>query len=258
MLAAGPRRKSRDRRTAFGITTRGGVNIYMRRIAIFQLPFRGPRDEFKPLTGDPGMQAEWVRPQDFAERFPQGADYIVLPGSGKTVGDLRALRESGGESIIRRHLVEGGTVVGICGGYQILGNMLYDPLLRQGSQQQVEGLGLLPVQTLFGPEMMSVETEGRCLLAPAYDTIVGGQEHRSGVSWDDAGWQRYLRLNTIDKRKPMKPLPKPRTDVREGVLWAPGSEGLDGFVSADRKVWGTYIHLIFHYSAFCRALFQPV
>lgn len=228
------------------------------KIAIFHLPFRGPRDEFLPLRGDPGMRAEWVKPGDFDATFPGGADYIVLPGSGATVRDLQYLRESGGEGIIRRHLASGGTVVGVCGGYQILGNMLYDPLKKQGSQAAIEGLGLLPIQTAFGPQMMSVETTGRCLLAPAGDTIIGGQEHRSGVSWDDLGAERYVRLNEVTQRKPMKPIPEPRSDVHPGIIWAPGTEKLEGFVSSDRRIWGTYIHLIFHHSAFCRALFQPI
>lgn len=230
----------------------------MKRIAIFSLPFRGPNDEFLPLRGNPGMDARWVRPQDFAEQFPDGADYIVLPGSGATVRDLEFLREAGGEGAIREHLSRGGTVVGICGGFQILGNMLHDPLRKQGDEPEVAGLGLLPVQTLFGPQMMSVETKARCLLARPGADSVGGQEHRSGISWDDAGWQRYLRLNAVETRTPMKPIPEPRSDVREGTLWAPGTEELDGFVSTDRKVWGTYIHLIFHHDAFCRAVFQPV
>jgi adenosylcobyric acid synthase len=230
----------------------------MRKIAILHLPFRGPNDEFLPLRGNPGMDARWVRPADFSQAFPQGADYIVLPGSGATVRDLECLRESGGERIIREHLAAGGTVVGICGGYQILGNMLHDPLRKQGPVKQAEGLGLLPIQTLFGPEMMSVHTKGNCLLAHQGDTVVGGQEHRSGFSWEDAGSDRYLHLNTVSERTPMKPIPAARLDVREGINWAPGTERLDGFVSADRKIWGTYIHLIFHYSAFCRALFQPV
>lgn len=230
----------------------------MRKIAIFHLPFRGARDEFLPLRGNPGMQAQWVRPGEYRDVFPQGADYIVLPGSSATVRDLEYLRQSGGEAILRRHLARGGTVVGICGGFQILGNMLHDPLLRQGDQAAVPGLGLLPIQTLFGPQMMSTETKARCLLAHPEDTIVGGQEHRSGFSWDDLGADRYLRLNEVSKRKSLKRRPRPRTRLMDGVKWAPGSETFDGFVSTDRRIWGTYIHLIFHHSAFCRALFQPL
>lgn len=233
----------------------------MRTIAIFHLPGRGLRDEFLPLRGNPGMRAEWVKPSEFESAFPKGADVIVLPGSSKTTTDLDALRVTGGEVILRRHLAQGGTVVGICGGYQILGNMLYDPQRKQGHEAVAEGLGLLPIATLFGPEMMSVETSGTCLLAHSDDMIIGGQEHRSGFSWEDAGAQRYHRLNVVTQRNPMKPLPvAQQVEFGNGDrrLWAPGSEQFDGFVSADRRVWGTYIHLIFHHSAFCRALFQPV
>jgi len=232
----------------------------MRRIAIFQLPFRGRSDEFLPLRGDPGLHVEWVRPGDYASKFPQGADIIVLPGSARTVHDLDCLRETGGDTTIFRHLSGGGKVVGICGGYQILGNMLHDPLRRQGNRQSVPGMGLLPIQTLFGPEMISVDTKGRCLVAHADDDLIGGQEHRSAYSWSDHNAGKYLQLNKIDERKlrSKKPLPQPRTDLLEGTTWAPGSERMDGFVSSDRRVWGTYIHLIFHHSAFCRAVFQPV
>lgn len=232
----------------------------MRRIAIFQLPFRGRREEFLPLRGDPGLQAEWVRPGDFASKFPHGADMIILPGSKTTVSDLDCLRESGGATTIFRHLANGGTVVGICAGFQILGNMLHDPLLRQGNKLSTPGLGLMPIQTLFGPEMISVNTKGRCLVAHAGDDLIGGQEHRSGYSWNDSNAGNYVQLNRVDERKlrTQKPLPEPRSDLLEGITWAPGKEPMDGFVSADRRVWGTYIHLIFHYSAFCRAVFQPV
>lgn len=232
----------------------------MRRIAIFQLPFRGLRDEFLPLRGHPGIEVEWVRPGDYATKFPDGADIIVLPGSKATVRDLDCLRQSGGDTIIRSHLSGGGKVVGICGGYQILGNMLHDPLLRQGEKQAVPGLGWLPIQSLFGPQMIAVDTTGHCLLAHAGDDFIDGQEHRSGFSWQDGNADRFLALNKVSKRKPRsdKPLPEPQTDLLAGVTWAPGREEMDGFVSSDRLVWGTYIHLIFHRSAFCKAVFQPV
>ena len=111
------------------------------------------------------MQTLWVDPVDFSSTFPGGAEVIIVAGSGATVRDLQYLRASGGEAIIRRHLAKGGVLVGVCGGYQMFGQTIYDPLLRQGSQSEIEGLGLLPIKTLFGPKLVSANTTATCLLA---------------------------------------------------------------------------------------------
>lgn len=226
-------------------------------IAIFHLPFRGPRDEFLALRGNTAMRAKWVRPSEFDDAFPNGADIIILPGSAKTIADLEHLRATGGERIIRRHLSRGGILMGICGGFQILGRTLFDPYRRQGGTPVAKGLGLLPHDTLFGPEMISTETSARCLLAPAGSRPVNGEEHRSGFSWDVDGASRFHKLNDGVQRTPMtaKKLPAAQ-QLMPGITWAPGREPDDGLVSPDRRLWGTYIHQVFNADGFCRAVFD--
>jgi adenosylcobyric acid synthase len=229
----------------------------VKQIAIFHLPFRGPRDEFLTLRGNPSMRAQWVRPSEFEEVFPNGADIVILPGSAKTTADLQHLRETGGERILREHVSAGGVLMGICGGFQILGKKLFDPFRRQGSPPQIDGLGFLPHHTLFGPEMISTETSAHCLLAPSHAKNVTGEEHRSGYSWEVEGAQKFLRLNDRVQRRMMlqKKLPSEQ-HLMPGVVWAPGREPQDGLVSQDRRLWGTYIHQVFNAEGFCRAVFD--
>ncbi len=229
----------------------------MRRIAIFQLPFRG-RDEFLPLSGNPSLDARWVTPNQFRQVFSGGADVIVLPGSAATVRDLDYLRESGGARIIFEHLSAGGTVVGICGGYQILGNAIFDPLKRQGSRAAVEGLKLLPLNTLFGGTLASTTSRATCLLADRNAPQVTAVEHRSGYSWATATARDFHNLHTLEERIALKPLPQPDSTLVPGITWEPCRESLDGFVSADRRLWGTYFHLIFHNDTFNRVFFASL
>ncbi|MCC6976674.1 MAG: hypothetical protein IT343_00025 [Candidatus Melainabacteria bacterium] len=234
----------------------------MRKLVIFELPFRG-RDEFLPLAGHPTMDVSWVKPHEYRG----GADVIILPGSGRTMSDLVYLRENGGDRLIREHLAGGGTVIGICGGYQMLGERLYDPFLKQGSQAELPGIGLLPIQTTFGPQMMQAKTKARLLMSCESTHENGGEvegvEIRSGYSQINPAVEpgAFLPLTCIIERDFQEPVPQPEAiPVADGSLvdWKPGQEKQDGLVSKDRKVWGTYIHLIFHNPAFRRAFFATM
>lgn len=233
----------------------------MRKLVIFELPFRG-RDEFLPLTGILSLDVKWVRPQD----YKGDADVIILPGSAATVADLEYLRANGGTRLLSEHLSKGGTVIGVCGGYQMLGKKLYDPQLKQGSQKIVDGFGYLPIETTFGPEMMRCLTESELLIGKCAGAKVGGLEVRSGYSVVDstnvtAIPNRFSHLNRVTKRDFTHPKPEGQNVIttsnpdggETSVNWAPGDEELDGLVSSDRKVWGTYFHLIFHHEAFVQS-----
>ncbi len=230
----------------------------MRKLVIFELPFRG-RDEFLPLAGNPGLDVKWVKPQNYRG----GADVIILPGSGRTMSDLVYLRENGGDRLIREHLSQGGTVIGVCGGYQMLGEKLYDPFLKQGEHTELAGFGLLPMQTTFGAKMMQSHTTARLTLGVCAGETVKGVEVRSGYSQVNASIAlgSVLPLDTIVKRDFQEPQPQGEAiRLNEEVLvdWKPGQETSDGLVTLDRKVWGTYIHLIFHNPAFCRTFFATM
>ncbi len=222
------------------------------RFVIFRLPFHG-QNEFKPLQKLPGVGVAWVRPQD----YEGGAQVIALPGSGKTVADLDYLRQSGGEAKLRRHLALGGVVIGICGGYQILGETILDPFLKQGDRRETEGLGLLPITTLFGGPMLNCMTTAQLLVGEGASHNVTGEEHRSGYSKRARRSARHASLHKVACREFLKPRPAQREPV-PGMKWRPGLERYDGLVSADRRVWGTYFHLIFHNDAFLRTFFASL
>lgn len=222
------------------------------RFVIFRLPFHG-RNEFLPLQGDPALRSAWLSPQDYRG----GARVIIIPGSARTVDDLAYLRANGGERIIREHLAQGGVVIGVCGGYQMLGKWLYDPGRKQGSEQKVEALGLLPTSTWFGPSMLKSESTMELLVGSGSGKLVTGVEIRSGYSLGSPEPSGHHLLNRVVARKLLADKPEP-TVMEGGVLWQPGSEQFDGHVTADRRIWGTYLHLIFHNEPFLQSLLKSL
>jgi adenosylcobyric acid synthase len=126
-----------DRNQATGRVTRT--------VAVVAYPRISNLDEFQPLKNVPGIHLKWVRsPGELAGLA--ASDWIILPGSKHTSGDLAWLRDQGLDSAITAHAGRGGAVLGICGGLQMLGEALIDP---HGIDGNGPGLGLLPVVTLF-------------------------------------------------------------------------------------------------------------
>ena len=125
---------------ATGATGATGPNT--KTIAIIAYPRISNLDEFQALKNVPGVRLKWVRnPVQLTD-----ADWIILPGSKHTSGDLAWLRAQGLDQAIAAHARRGGTVLGICGGLQMLGEALIDP---HGIDGNAPGLGLLPVVTVF-------------------------------------------------------------------------------------------------------------
>lgn len=106
-------------------------------------------DDLDPLKAEDGVALQFIRKGD---QFPGDADMIILPGSKSTIADMQELRANGWETPIRNFAEKGGTIIGICGGYQILGKTIKDPLGLEGDLREIEGLGLLEVDTELGPE----------------------------------------------------------------------------------------------------------
>ena len=118
------------------------TGVVTKTVAVVAYPRISNLDEFQPLKNVPGIHLKWVRsPAELS-----GADWIILPGSKHTSGDLAWLRAQGLDSAIAAHAGRGGAVLGICGGLQMLGEALIDP---HGIDGNGPGLGLLPVVTQF-------------------------------------------------------------------------------------------------------------
>lgn len=117
------------------------------RVAVLAPPHISNLDEFLPLARVPGLRLQWARSAAQLE----GADWIVLPGSKQVSGDLAWLRAQGLDAVIARHAALGGSVLGVCGGMQMLGRSLHDPDGHDGERvSDLPGLGLLSLRTAFG------------------------------------------------------------------------------------------------------------
>ena len=106
-------------------------------------------DDLDPLAAEPGVSVEIVEP---GRPLPGDADLVLIPGSKSTIADLAHFRAQGWDIDLAAHLRRGGHVLGICGGYQMLGRRIADPEGIEGAPGTVEGLGLLDVETVMKPE----------------------------------------------------------------------------------------------------------
>jgi adenosylcobyric acid synthase len=130
----------------------------IKRIAIVAYPRISNLDEFQPLRSAPGVRLIWARhPAEL-----DGADWVILPGSKHTTSDLAWLRSQGLDTAIQRHAAQGGAVLGVCGGLQMLGQTLIDAEgveLEASAPAEVPGLGLLPLVTTFARDKLLLDTQ---------------------------------------------------------------------------------------------------
>ncbi len=181
------------------------------RVAVPILPHIANFDDLDPLDAEPDVDLIRVRP---GAALPGDADLIVLPGSKATIADLAALRAAGFDIDITAHRRRGGTILGLCGGYQMLGRSVADPDGIEGPAATVDGLGMLDVVTTLSAEKR---------LEPACGTTSDGAPLR--------GYGMHMGVTEgPDCARPFARL-------------AGGSS--DGAVSADGLVIGTYVHGLF-------------
>jgi len=181
------------------------------RIAAPILPHIANFDDLDPLDAEPDVDLVRVRP---GAAVPGDADLIILPGSKATIADLAALRVAGFDIDIAAHLRRGGLVLGLCGGFQMLGRTIADPGGIEGPPTVVEGLGLLDVVTKLAAQKRLEPVRG----ATSEGAPFSGYEMHMGVTEGPDCARPFARL-------------------------ADGSA--DGAVSADGRVIGTYVHGLF-------------
>jgi adenosylcobyric acid synthase len=180
------------------------------RVLVPALPRISNHTDFDPLSAHPQVDLRYLGP---GEAIP-AADLIVLPGSKAVAADLNWLREHGWETAIRRHLRYGGKLIGICGGLQMLGRTLHDPLGIEGSHGSQPGLGLLDLETTLQAEKCLRHSRGRLAFAQA---PVRGYEIHAGVSHGPALSRPALLLE----------------------------HGPDGALSDDGQILASYLHGLF-------------
>ncbi|WP_394209604.1 cobyric acid synthase [Enterovibrio calviensis] len=152
-------------------------------------------------------------------------DLIILPGSKSVISDLASLREYGWDEQITKHLRYGGKVMGICGGYQMLGNMLEDPHGIEGTILRAEGLGYLNTHTIIEREKVLTRSKGQLHLCGKTAPVFGYEIHM-GIT-DSAGEHLISSEN-----------------------------GLDGLINQDNNVLGTYWHGLFDSPEACSLLLE--
>lgn len=127
------------------------------RIVVLSYPRIANFDDFDPLRLEPNVDLAFLRP---GEPIPGDAALVILPGSKATIADLAALRATGWDIDLKAHRRRGGYVLGICGGYQMLGRRISDPDGIEGPAGSVAGLGLLDVDTVLEGDKVLIETAG--------------------------------------------------------------------------------------------------
>ena len=189
-------------------------------VAVVRLPLISNFDDFEPLAAEPGVRVRFVRGADELD----GADLIVLPGSKSTVSDLRWLFASGLAHAIRKAAADGRPVLGVCGGYQMLGEAVRDPDRIESDAVVSEGLGLLSSVTAFAPGKTTVRVRARVGRASALFAAAAESE---------------LTAYEIHYGRTSASSPAPFTIVeRHGEP----AHDADGAVSATGTVVGTYLH----------------
>ncbi|QDG91772.1 cobyric acid synthase [Rhizobium sp. NIBRBAC000502774] len=180
------------------------------RIAVPILPHISNFDDLDPLEMEPDVELIRVRP---GETIPADCRLILLCGSKSTIADLAVLKNAGLDIDIKAHVRRGGYVLGLCGGYQMLGKTVADPDGIEGPPMTVDGLGLLDVTTVLTGDKRLVSVQGQ-----SFDGIpLSGYEMHVGETTGAAG---NLPFSTIDGHA-------------------------DGAISPDGRILGTYIHGLF-------------
>lgn len=193
----------------------GGRAITIK-VAVPKLPRLSNFDDLDPLAAEPDVDVVFV---EIGQPLPGDADLVVLPGSKATLADLETFRAAGFDVDLHAHLRRGGMVLGLCGGFQILGNWIADPEGIEGTPAKMPGLGWLDIETILSADKSLVEISGfECQSG----SPIKGYEMHIGRTEGPALARPFLELGG-----------RP-----------------DGAVSNDGKIIGCYVHGIFASDSF--------
>jgi adenosylcobyric acid synthase (glutamine-hydrolysing) (EC 6.3.5.10) len=195
----------------------GDINI-----SVIRLPRISNFTDFDPLEAEPTVSVKYINPRQSIGH----PDALIIPGSKTTIADLIVLHKTGMAEEIKNYVAAGGTVLGICGGYQMLGKILADPEGIEGQEGRYKGLDLLPLKTVIAGQKIARQ---RLVTSnfPQEGLPVAGYEIHQGRT-------RPIETETNDT----KPL---FDDPNLGV------------VDPSQSVWGTYLHGIFDNGPWRRA-----
>ena len=227
---------------------------YLIDIAVIGLPHISNIDEFDPLRGEPDVRLRYVEANDALGN----PDLIILPGSKSTVADLEWLKVRGFAAGIRPLSEDGAAIVGICGGYQMLGSCILDHERVESDIEWSDGLGLLPVTTVFERGKRTDRVRGQ--VREAVGMLLGAR----GLPLE--GYEIHMgHTFATEKRGGRRGRPMSQGRPREPELKRPihfwkrsgrPCDQPDGAIDSSGRVLGTYIHGLFHNSGLRRAILQ--
>ena len=213
-------------------TSESDPTTYSLDIAVVHLPHISNFDDFDPIARENSVRLRYAKTLQQLGR----PDVIILPGTKNTLGDLNWLRMTGlAEGILALH-ARGTVVVGICGGYQMLGRHLNNPFGVESDWHSARGLGLLDVETIFQNEKQTCQIEAEItddIIAPGtLGEFISGYEIHVGQTSSSSSWLQLADAAT-------------GTDSRNT-----GRSRYDGARTEDGRVWGCYLHGLFHNDRF--------
>ncbi|MCL4491435.1 MAG: cobyric acid synthase [Nitrospirae bacterium] len=202
------------------------------KIVVARLKYISNFTDFDPFICEPDVELLYSsNPADI-----ENADIVIIPGSKNTVKDLMSLREQGLDESIKRAYAKGIQIIGVCGGYQMLGKKLFDPNCVESSCKDIDGIGLLNVETTFERTKTTCRVEAEMTQGKSgTEAPLKGYEIHMGETRGDTGLFRVKR-----------------TDDPHHV----SSGTLDG--SRNRNCWGTYIHGLFDNDLFRRDVLNNI
>ncbi len=219
------------------------------KIVVLRLPHISNFTDFEPLYTEPDVEVNY----SIYERDIEGADLIIIPGTKNTMDDLQYLHNSGIADAIRRAVRKGIMVMGICGGYQMLGMRVSDPFGIESNVKEVKGIGLLDVETVI--EREKITAQSLALPLPAFpwkvDSLKGYEIHMGRTTHINDGEPlfRFIRYNGGSPKI---------TRESDDLSHCPPDGPSDGAVDKDGITWGTYLHGIFENDSFRHAIVNHI
>lgn len=210
-------------------------------IAVIQTPKISNFTDFDSLAAEPDVSLYYVRK---AEDLGN-PDMIILPGSKNTTEDLLHLRECGLEAAIREQVAKGTPLWGICGGYQMLGQKIADPLHTESANDEVAGLGYLPMETTFAAEKLTSQVQADCVQF----AFLGQQLKADGLYGYEIHTGETKFLGELQHPFKITERANQAVTIAEGLTNQNGAQG---------QVVGTYIHGIFDHDDFRRQVLNAL
>ncbi|MEN6409339.1 MAG: cobyric acid synthase [Anaerolineaceae bacterium] len=205
-------------------------------IAVLSLPRIANFDDFDSLRAEPGVSLRYVK---MAAEFGSPRA-VIIPGTKSTIADLDWLRQTGLADAVVKFAENGGSVVGICGGYQMLGNAILDPGRVESTRTHVPGLGLLNTQTQFQVQKSTCQARGLVRAGNGWFQIAAGQPVE--------GYEIHMGETTVNGESWLEIVDRNGQSVQI----------LDGAANESGRVWGCYLHGIFENDAFRHAWLESL